>query len=120
MADSPTLKAYKLLRVRRDGTLGSLFINRKQVIPVGKWLKARCWPTKGFAVRPGWHCTAKMNAPHLSPYGRAWCSCEIQGYVPMERPKRQGGTWYIAQRMRLTKVVKAYPAEPPALRLLDS
>ena len=30
--------AYKLLKVRQDGTIGPLFINCRQVIPIGKWL----------------------------------------------------------------------------------
>ena len=108
------IKAYKLLRVRRDNSLGPLFINKSQVIPVGVWLKAKCWPTKGFAVRKGFHCTEKMSAPHLSPYGRAWCKCDIEDYTNFERPRKQGGLWYIAQRMRITKVVKVNPAKPKA------
>ena len=46
------MKAYKLMRMRKDGTLGSLFIN-KSCIPLGKWLEARS-PDKGYAHRPGW------------------------------------------------------------------
>src|ERR1035437_4464254 len=102
------LKAYKLLRVRRDKTLGPLFIHKCQVIPVGEWLEAESWPTPGFKTRPGWHCTSKMSAPHLSPYGRAWCKCDIEGYVPFVRPRKQGGMWFIAQRMRITEIIKVH------------
>jgi len=45
--------AYKLFRQRKDGTLGSLFINKRNIIPVNKWLNAESFPTKGYAVRPG-------------------------------------------------------------------
>lgn len=31
---------YKLFRQRKDGTLGSLFINRKARLPEGVWLQA--------------------------------------------------------------------------------
>jgi len=39
--------AYKLMRLRKDGTLGSLFINKKKVYPIGEWLEAEFIPTKG-------------------------------------------------------------------------
>jgi hypothetical protein len=56
---------------------GSLFINRGTEIPTGRWLSAENHPTRGFANRPGWHCTASPNAPHL----------------------KQGGEWLLARRM---------------------
>lgn len=94
--------AYKLLRVRRrDNTLGPLFINCRQVLPVGEWLQAEPHRTKGFAFRPGWHATHAPRAPHLSMKGRAWYAAEIDDYVEVPRPARQGGMWYLAQRMRL-------------------
>lgn len=40
------MKAYKLLRVRRDGSLGPLFINKQQKIIVGNWMEAEDHPTK--------------------------------------------------------------------------
>jgi hypothetical protein len=56
--------AYKLFRVRKDGTLGPLFINRPQRVPVGKALVAEDHPTKGFAFRPGWHvCATHTKQP---------------------------------------------------------
>lgn len=104
------MRAYKLLKQRRDGSLGPLFINARQRIPIGKWLKAECHPTKGFAVRPGWHCTAKPVAPHLaktlaSGQVRVWCEVEVEGITPFERPKAQGGLWYLAKRMRVNRIV---------------
>lgn len=93
--------AYKLLRVRQDQSLGPLFINRRQVIPVGQWLAAEAHPTKGFAFRPGWHASHAPRAPHLSTKGREWYAVAIKDYVPMPRPARQGGMWYLAQRMKV-------------------
>jgi hypothetical protein len=98
--------AYKLLRRRKDGTLGPLFINRGQVIQPGRWLKARCYPTAGFAVRPGWHCTSSPEAPHLSPKGRVWAEVEIADYVPHVRPAAQGGLWFTANRMRVLQLLE--------------
>lgn len=91
--------AYKLLRKRKDGTLGPLFINRRQRIPLGQPLPAEAHRTKGFAFRPGWHCTSKPVAPHLSPKGRVWCKVLIEAFTEINRPDCQGGLWFLAQRM---------------------
>jgi hypothetical protein len=98
---------YKLFRVRRDGTLGSLFIHRSAVLPIGKRLTAKSYPTKGFAVRPGFHICALPNAPHLSPKGRKWYVVEFSGNVRShERPQSQGGLWYTATYMTIVKEYK--------------
>ena len=93
--------AYKLLRKRKDGTLGPLFINRKQIIQVGKWLQAENHPTKGYAIRPGWHTTVEPEALHLSTRDRVWVKVEIEDYKEVERPKNQGGVWLLAERMKV-------------------
>jgi len=97
--------AYKLMKLRKNGTLGSLFINVKAVIPVGKWLKAESYPTKGFAYRKGWHCTFQPKAPHLSAKGRVWAEIEMKDYSSYVRPASQGGLWFTAQSMRIIKVI---------------
>ncbi len=97
--------AYKLLRVRKDGTIGPLFINARQRIPVGVWLDAEDHPTKGYAHRPGWHCTLKPVAPHLSTRGRTWYRVEVEGIRRYARPESQGGTWVLAERMKLVEKV---------------
>jgi hypothetical protein len=94
-------EAYKLLTLRRDGSLGPLFINRRQRIPIGEWLYAEDFPTKGYAHRPGWHAAPRPEAPHLTGKGRAWMRVEIEDYVELKRPKSQGGTWWLAKRMRV-------------------
>lgn len=100
------MKAYKLFRKRSDGTLGPLFINRKQIIPVGEWLMAESHPTKGFQFRQGWHCTLQPVAPHLktqlkSGEERVWCEVDIEDFEYYNRPESQGGTWVLAQRMQV-------------------
>jgi hypothetical protein len=99
------LIVYKLLHKRKNGTLGPLFINRKQVIPVGKWLEAEEHRTKGYSFRPGWHTTNSPSAPHLSMKDRVWAEVEIKDYKPFQRPSNQGGVWYIAKRMKVLKLV---------------
>lgn len=91
--------AFKLFRVRKDGSLGSLFINPKARIPTGKRLVAKKHVTKGFKVRPGWHCVAEPNAPHLSMKGREWRMVWIAGFTEHRRPAAQGGLWYTSKYM---------------------
>jgi len=108
-----SIKAYKLLRLRKDGTLGPLFINRKQVITLKKnpvWLKSENHPTRGFSYRPGWHCSHEPSAPHLKTFlksgeKRVWCEVEIKDYEVLKRPEFQGGIWYLAKKIRFLKIL---------------
>jgi len=93
--------AYKLVRKMKDGSYAPLFINKKSRIPVGEWLAAEEHKTKGFAVRKGWHCTLKPHAPHLSEKGRVWVEVEIDDTELYNRPESQGGTWVLAQKMKV-------------------
>jgi len=94
--------AYKLLRVRKDGSLGPLFINRRLRIPVGTWLTAEDHPTKGYTRRPGWHAMLKPVAPHLSTKGRAWFQVDVDNdFDAYTRPKSQGGAWLVAKRIKV-------------------
>lgn len=97
--------AYKLFRTRRDRSLGSLFINRRYRVPLRVWLLSEDHPTKGYARRPGWHVTSKPVAPHLSPRGRYWYRVEIKDFSRLDRPVRQGATWFIARWMRVLEAV---------------
>ena len=104
------LIGYKLFRVRRDGTLGSLFINRKAVVPLGEWLEAEPHRTPGYAYRPGWHVCPEPVAPHLKQNlatgeMRVWHRVEIEDYTAMDRPLSQGGRWFLAQRMKVLGLV---------------
>lgn len=101
---APPMKAYKLVRQMKDGTLASLFINKTDRLPIGQWLEAEEHPTKGFAFRPGWHCTLKPIAPHLSMKGRVWVEVEIEEYQLIQRPEHQGGTWALAKRMKILNI----------------
>lgn len=104
------MKAYKLLRIKKDGKLYPLFINKTKETPIGVWMQAECHPTKGFAVRTGWHCTMLPKAPHLSMKlasgeQRVWCEVDIEDYEFYDRPILQGGTWALAQRMKIIKIL---------------
>tara|TARA_R110000772_G_scaffold140530_1_gene249697 strand:- start:821 stop:1120 length:300 start_codon:yes stop_codon:yes gene_type:complete len=97
------MKAYKLIRKMKDGQLSPLFINKKSRIPIGVWLPAEAHKTKGFAFRKGWHCTLEPVAPHLSKKDRVWIEVEIEDYEHYKRPESQGGTWVLAQRMKIIR-----------------
>ena len=98
--------AYKLVRLLKDGKISSLFINKRSRLEYNKWLKAECFPTKGFAVRPGWHCTHKPEAPHLTEKVRIWIEVEIEDFTEFKRPENQGGMWYLAKRMKVLRIIK--------------
>ena len=92
--------AYKLVRKLKDGSLSPLFINKKMRISLDKWYDAECHPTKGFAVREGWHCTSKPEAPHLSEKNRVWVRVHILDWTEHKRPDSQGGLWYTANKIK--------------------
>ena len=98
--------AYKLLRKRRDGSLGPLFINCRQRVPIGRWMPAEFHPRSGYAPRKGWHCTILPVAPHISKKGRVWCAVEVKNLEHYTRPVSQGGTWVLAQEMKILGEIK--------------
>lgn len=100
---------YKLFR-EKEGKLYPLFINRKEETKQGIWLQSECFPTKGFAVRQGWHCCLKPEAPHLkkdlkSGEHRVWVKCEAEGISLYNRPESQGGTWALAERIKIIEIL---------------
>lgn len=99
------MRAYKLVRLLKDGSLSPLFINRRSRLSVGTWMDAEAHRTKGFAFRKGWHCTLTPHAPHLSSKGRVWVEVEVDEFELYNRPVSQGGTWVLAQRMRILRVL---------------
>lgn len=97
--------AYKLMRKMRCGSLSPLFINKKSRLPLNEWLDAESHPTKGFSFRKGWHCTLTPNAPHLNDKDRVWVEVEVNDYEYYNRPESQGGTWVLAQKMKIIKEI---------------
>jgi hypothetical protein len=102
------MKAYKLMKVRKDGSVGSLFMDATRRLSIGEWMQAEDHNRKGFARRLGWHCLAAPSAPHLatelaSGEKRAMFEVEIEDYTEHERPENQGGLWYLANRMKVLR-----------------
>lgn len=101
------LVAYKLFRLLKSGEITSLFINKTRKLPYNEYMDSEFYPTSGFAKRPGWHCTALPNAPHLkmvlkSGEVRVWKKVLIEDYIKFNRPESQGGLWYLAKRIIIT------------------
>ena len=80
---------YKLFEMdMRNGKLYPLFIGKTEETKVGEWVHAEFIPTKGFAVRSGWHLGLIPSAPHLigadgtyrskrgKNFKRVWCEVE--------------------------------------------
>ena len=103
---SNTKKCFKLVRMRKDGSLGPLFIDPRMRYQIGKWHQAQSVPTKGFALRPGFHVTMAPIAPHLKEKEeRVWCAAEMKDWEEHTRPEAQGGLWCTAQNIRVTEVL---------------
>ena len=101
------IRVWKLFRLKKNGAITSLFIDKTRELPIDIWLTAYEHRTKGFKFRPGWHCLASPEAPHLSNKGRVWLEVEILDYGEFKRPASQGGKWYLAKEMKIL------PYKPP-------
>ena len=104
------MKAYKLLRIKKDGKLYPLFINKTVSTPIGEWMPAEFHPTKGFQPRKGWHVCFRPLAPHLKMHlangeQRVWVECEVEDWESYDRPESQGGAWCLAQKMKLIRML---------------
>ena len=102
--------AYKLMRQLKDGTVHPLFINKKEATRFGEVLHAECYPTKGFAIRKGWHCCFTPLAPHLKEKlsngeQRVWVEVLVRNYTTYDRPESQGGAWILANEMIAKRVL---------------
>ena len=102
------MKAYKLVRKAKDGSLHPLFIDKSRPYVIGEQREAEYHPTKGFAPRFGFHCCFKPLAPHLktelaSGEKRVWIECEVEDYETYNRPESQGGEWILANKLMVLR-----------------
>lgn len=104
--------AYKLLRKRKDGSLGSLFVGRSFILKKNiNYMASTNLPHKGLAYRPGFHCCSKPIAPHLkmtlsNGEQRVWAYVELDGEIEkIKRPECQGGIWYVSSMMKILKIL---------------
>lgn len=100
------MMAYKLFKIRKDGSIGSLFINAAERYELNTWMDAQPIKKSGFAFRCGFHCLFSPLAPHLkselsSGEKRAFFKVEVDEYQYFTRPESQGGKWILAQRMKI-------------------
>lgn len=93
--------SIQIIQKIKNGEITSLFINKKERLIQNIWYEAKSYPTKGFKVRPFFHCVGKPIAPHLSQKDRVWLKVEIQDYIELIRPKNQGGKWYLANKLKI-------------------
>lgn len=86
-------KYYKLFEMDTNNNLYPLFIDKKTIYPIGRWINAENHPTKGFARRPGIHAGEICSAPWLMSadgtyksqrskhWKRVWCEVECNTTV---------------------------------------
>lgn len=96
---------YKLFRLHKDGSIGPLFINKRQRLEIGEAYEAEDHPIKGYAHRPGWHICGDPIAPHPSKKNRIWAKVEFEDYEELKRPASQGSKWYLARMMRVVELL---------------
>jgi hypothetical protein len=91
------------MRVRADGTFGSLFVDKSRILLPDSWLRARLrLKPRTLAHRPGWHAAKTGIFPHMSRRGRVVVVVELRGDIKQHvRPASQGGLWYTASTMRI-------------------
>ena len=104
--------AFKLVRKRKDGSLGPLFVERNRVFDPGIVLFANPFSKipQGLSYRPGFHCCTKPEAPHIklrlkSGEERVWCEVLLADYVKHLRPACFGGMWLVGQVMEIIRVL---------------
>ena len=110
-------KAWKLFRQYEDGSISSLYSNKKLKYEEGEWYEAEEHPDKagGRKFRPMFHATASNRLPHLEKSkkepivprgkqkGRVYLQVELDGAGIRRVSESQGGDWYIGQRMKIIK-----------------
>ena len=95
--------AYKLFKKRKDGSLGSLFVDASRKLPLAEWMPAVNHKPKTLKERKGWHALKRPVAPHLSKRGRVWCLVEVEDFTEIERPESQGGCWLLANQLKIIR-----------------
>lgn len=114
-----TLKVYRLSEYNTEtGEIFPLFINKKQPLPLHKWIPAESHPTKGFAERPGFHCGEVPSAYWLmsadgtyksrrgKKFKRVWTECEIpEGGFYLFKENGLNRVWLIAQKIKINKII---------------
>ena len=98
---SRVIFAFKLFRIRKEGSIGSLFVEPTARHPIGTWIPAKAHSHKKLKFRKGWHALIHPNAPHLSKKNRAWYIVMVDNYEVIDRPKNHGGKWVIAQKLNI-------------------
>lgn len=121
------MKAYKLFKIRKDGTLGSLFIGASKVLPIGIEMQAEKDLLvsenlkRKFTYRPFWHATSLPKADHLkidAIVKRVWAEVDIKEFTELKRPDYQGGKWFLAERLTIKKILS--PESVEIINLLGS
>lgn len=123
------MKAYKLLRIKKDGNLYPLYVNAEIPTPIGVWLEAEYGEMTNngkvksklgeLAFRPGWHASSIPYAPHIGKKGESgkiefmsddhvWCECECASdinYQPLVNENGRNKKGIIVQKNAYMKEI---------------
>ena len=101
--------AYKLCRIKKNGAITPLHIDKTRELVFDEWLPSEMHITSGFAIRQGWHCAPDPYVPHMEMETktdkRVWVEVFIDDFTPKVVPKSQGGMWYLAQRIIFRRIL---------------
>lgn len=95
--------AKKLFTLRKDGTLSSLFYDKKRKLTVGVMYSARNCAPPGRIPRPGFRAVKRKNTFHFVTNGRVWCEVWLENVT--EDTNYRSSTCFIAQRMCINKIL---------------
>lgn len=114
------MKAYKKVRVLKDGQYYPLFIDNKKPFVFGEWQHSEFHPKNGFAPRSigtdesgnelgGWHSCPKPEASWIadelkSGEKRVWMECEIKNVKEYVRPQ---GVWFLSEWLKPLRILTA-------------
>ena len=103
------MKMYKIMRVKTDGMLYPIGVNRYRSYNVGEWYDAEHIESRKYKTKKGFYGFEKPSSKRYKESlrrgeKRVWVECETEDcelyYHPMD-----GETWMIAQRMKILRAL---------------
>lgn len=106
------MKAYKLLRIKKDGKLYPLYVDTNTPTPIGEWIEAKCGEMTDngkvksalgpLCFRPGFHLSDLPYASHIGRKGdsgeiefmnenHVWCECEYAADIDYQPLVNENG-----------------------------
>ena len=103
------MKMYKIMRVRSDGMLYSIGVNRNKPYDIDEWYTAEHIVSRKYKTKKGFYGFEKPDNERYKTTlqrgdRRIWVECEVEDYE-FYHHVMDGATWVIAQRMRMIRAL---------------